>query len=201
VPVPQEGIGRVMRIRNVIAMLLIALSFIILIPGLTLPLITISASVQFMGQTIDLFTQTRSILQSIRSLHESGNDFVAGLILLFSVIVPFVKGVLLLVVLLLRKVWARSELFYFVRSISKWAMADVFVVGVYVAYLAAKATDNLDAQIQAGFYWFVSYCLVSLLALQFMKIEEAGREDAPSEGRRRWTPWWWIGSRARPRIE
>ena len=50
-------------------------------------------------------------------------------------------------------------------------MADVFVVGVYVAYLSAKATDNLDARIEDGFYWFVSYCLVSLLALQFMKID------------------------------
>jgi uncharacterized paraquat-inducible protein A len=170
-----------------------------LIPGLTRPLITISASMQFMGQNVDLFTQTRSILQSIRSLHESGNDFVAGLILLFSVVVPFVKGVLLLVVLLLRKVWARAELFYFVRSISKWAMADVFVVGVYVAYLAAKATDNLDAQIRVGFYWFVSYCLVSLLALQFMKIDTSGRESAPSKGRRRWAPWWWVGPRAKMR--
>ena len=190
-----------MRTRNIIAVILIVLSFVILIPGLTRPLITISASMQFMGQTVDLFTQTRTILQSIRSLHESGNDFVAGLILLFSVVVPVVKGLLLLVVLLIRRVWARAELFYFVRSISKWAMADVFVVGVYVAYLAAKATDNLDAQIQVGFYWFVSYCLVSLLALQFMKVDDPGRETTPVRTRRRWAPWWWVVSRARPRVE
>jgi uncharacterized paraquat-inducible protein A len=190
-----------MRTRNIVAVILIILSFVILIPGLTRPLITISASMQFMGQTVDLFTQTRTIIQSIRSLHESGNDFVAGLILLFSVIVPVVKGLLLLVVLLIRKVWARAELFYFVRSISKWAMADVFVVGVYVAYLAAKATDNLDAQIRVGFYWFVSYCLVSLLALQFMKVDDPGRETTPKRTRRRWAPWWWVGSRAQPRVE
>ena len=190
-----------MRTRNIVAVILIILSFVILIPGLTRPLITISASMQFMGQTVDLFTQTRTILQSIRSLHESGNDFVAGLILLFSVIVPVVKGLLLLVVLLIRKVWARAELFYFVRSISKWAMADVFVVGVYVAYLAAKATDNLDAQIRVGFYWFVSYCLVSLLALQFMKVDDPGRENTAAQSRRRWAPWWWAVSRTRPRIE
>ena len=68
------------------------------------------------------------------------------------------------------------------RDISKWAMADVFVVGVYVAFLSAKATDNLDAELQVGFYYFASYCVISLLALQFMKIGEGpaaiGASDA-----------------------
>ena len=158
------------RTRNVIAVALIVVSFLILIPGLTWPLITISASVSFMGMTREIFNETRSILQSIRSLHESGNDFVAALILLFSVIVPFVKGALLVASLTLRsRIW-RYRLFAFVRAISKWAMADVFVVGVYVAYLSAKAADNLDATIGPGFYWFAAYCLVSLLALQFMVL-------------------------------
>lgn len=157
--------------RNAVAAVLILLSFVILIPGLTRDLITISASLTVLGQSNEIFRMTRSILQSIRNLHESGNDFVAGLILLFSVIVPFVKGALLGVSLLLKNTAWRYRLYIFVRSISKWAMADVFVVGVYVAYLSAKATDNLDAQIEDGFYWFVAYCLVSLLALQFMRVD------------------------------
>jgi len=170
--VPSEGRGRGMRARNVVAVSLIVLSFVLLIPGLTKPLITISASVTLMGRTIELFKQTRSILQSIRTLHESGNDFVAGLILLFSVIVPFAKGTLLLLSLVLRSPALRYRIFAFVRSISKWAMADVFVMGVYMAFLAAKATDNLDAELHSGFYWFTSYCLVSLLSLQFMFVEQ-----------------------------
>ncbi len=51
-------------------------------------------------------------------------------------------------------------------------MNDVFVVAVYTAFLAGKANENLDAELGAGFYYFTAYCLVSLLALQFMKIEE-----------------------------
>jgi len=161
-----------MQPRNVIAVILILLSFVALIPGLTGDLITISASLTFAGSKLDLFKQTRSILQTIRTLHDSGNDLVAGLILLFSVIVPFVKGALLLVVLFMRSARARLRTFAFIRSISKWAMADVFVVGVFVAYLTAEATDPMDATLGPGFYYFVAYCLISLLALQFMVVED-----------------------------
>jgi len=168
---------RVTKTRNIIALALIVLSFAVLYPGLTGELITITASWQVFGRTIELFNQTRSIIQSIRSLHESGNDFVAGLILLFSVVVPFVKGLFLVLVMIIRAPAARYSIFGFVRNISKWAMADVFVVGVYVAFLSARATDGLDAELGRGFYYFVAYCLVSLLALQFMKV------DNPQEAR------------------
>lgn len=161
-----------MKSRNVIAVVLLVTSFVVLIPGLIRPLITITASITFMGKTNELFSETRSIIQTVRSLHESGNDFVAGLILLFSVIVPFVKGALLVAAMFLRNVVTRFRLYHFVRAISKWSMADVFVVGVYVAYLSAKATDNLDAQIHIGFYYFAAYCLISLLSLQFMTVED-----------------------------
>jgi len=160
-----------MRARNVIALVLTILSFVILVPSLIQPTVTISASIEWFGQKQEIFRETRSIIRIIRNLHESGNDFVAGLILLFSVIVPFVKGVLLAVVALMKDPGRRYALFRFVRDISKWAMADVFVVGVYVAFLSAKATDNLDAELHRGFYLFAAYCLVALVALQFMAVD------------------------------
>ena len=164
-----------MQARNIIALILILVSFALLIPGLIQPLITIKASFTLFGKTSEIFAQTRSIVGTIESLHDSGNDFVAGLILLFSVIVPFVKGALLGWVVLLRNARLRYRIYRFVRDVSKWAMADVFVVGVYVAHLSAKATDNLDATAEVGFYYFTAYCLVSLLALQFMVVERPGQ--------------------------
>ena len=47
-------------------------------------------------------------------------------------------------------------------------MADVFAVGVFIAFLAAKGTDNLDAVAGIGFYCFAGYCLVSNLAFQLL---------------------------------
>ena len=170
-----------MRTRNIIALVLVLLSFVLLIPGLTWPLITIRASFVFMGNTMEIYNQTRSILQSIKDLHESNNDFVAALILLFSVIVPFVKGAMLGAVALVKSPVRRYRLFAFVRSISKWAMADVFAMGVWVAYLASEAAENFDAEIRVGFYYFVAYCLVSLLALQFMSVPNPADAAAADE--------------------
>lgn len=160
-----------MRVRNIIAFVLTIVSFAILVPGLIKPTVTISASVEWFGQQQEIFRETRSITRIIRSLHESGNDFVAGLILLFSVIVPVVKGALLAFVAIVNDPVRRYRVYRFVRDISKWAMADVFVVGVYVAFLSAKATDNLDAELHIGFYLFTAYCLVALVALQFMVVD------------------------------
>lgn len=173
-----------MKTRNIIAIALLVLSFVVLIPGLIQPLITIRASVSVLGQTTEVFADTRSIVQTVQSLHDSGNDFVAGLILLFSILVPFIKGILLILSMLLGSQVARFRLFTFVRNISKWSMADVFVVGVYVAYLSARATDNLDAEMHSGFYLFAAYCLISLLSLQFMHVDDPRGEipEAVPEG-------------------
>ena len=160
-----------MKGRNRIAVAMIVVSFIVLYPGLTRDLVTLNASLSFMGQDVELFNDTRSILGTVDGLFESGNPLVASLILFFSVIVPFIKGALLLIAMRMRHGAAQWRIFSFVRGISKWAMADVFVVGVYIAYLSAKATDNLDATIHEGFYYFLAYCLISIASLQFMEIE------------------------------
>ena len=155
--------------RNIVAVVLVVISLVVVVPGLIQPIITLSADM--MGRQV--FTQTRSILQTVKDLHSSGNYVVAGMILFFSVMVPFVKAVLLGIVGLLKPTQpARYRIFAFVRGISKWAMADVFVVGVYIAYLSAKATDALDAQLHEGFYYFTAYCLISLLSVQVMQVQE-----------------------------
>lgn len=159
-----------MQPRNVIALVLILTSFGLLIPGLIKPLITISAFFELLGNRTELFSQTRSIVQTVRSLHDSGDDFVASLILLFSVVVPFGKGILLLTVMLLRDARAKLKIFRFVGAIGKWSMADVFVVGVFVAFLAAKANSNLDAELETGFYYFAAYCLLSVASHQIMSV-------------------------------
>lgn len=169
-----------MRQRNAVAIFLTVVSIALLLPGLLQPMLTISATLNLMGVSRELFRETQSILQTVRSLQESGNSFVAGLILFFSVIVPFLKGALLVVILALREPGARYRLYLFVRSISKWAMADVFVVGVFIAMLAARATDNLDAVAEPGFYYFAAYCLVSNLAFQFLLIPPPPRAEPPA---------------------
>ena len=159
--------------RNLAAVLLTLISLALLIPGLTEPVLTITASMKLLGPPREVFRQTQSIVQSVRNLYESGNLFVAGLIVLFSITVPFIKVVLMAMVLVAKTAATRARAFRVVQSVSKWAMADVFVVGVFIAYLAAKATDNLDAIAGPGFYYFASYCLISNLSFQLLKVPEA----------------------------
>ena len=161
-----------MRPRNLTALALILIAFGLLIPGLTKDLMTLTAYVEYMGLRNELFSTTRSILNTVKDLHESGYDFVAGLILLFSVVVPVGKGILLLVVLAVRDSPAQMKIFKFVGAISKWSMADVFLVGIYIAYLSANANSNLEASLGVGFYYFAAYCLVSIASHQLMKIRE-----------------------------
>jgi paraquat-inducible protein A len=156
--------------RNAVAIGLTVVSIGLLIPGLTQPVLTIVASISMMGVTQELFRQTQSVLEAVRTLHDSGNDFVAGMILFFSVTVPFLKALALVIILMLRNPATRYRLYLMVRSLSKWAMADVFAVGVFIAMLAARGSDNLEGTPGPGFYYFAAYCLVSNLAFQLLFI-------------------------------
>jgi len=157
--------------RNKLALALSLASLVLLWPGLTEPVLTIRVTMQMFGTTRELSNETRSVIGAIKSLHASKNDFVAGLILLFSVCIPLLKAAMLVPMFAMRDDASRYRIYRFVQSISKWSMADVFAVGMLIALLAAKGTANLSAVTGVGFYCFASYCLVSNAAFQLLKFE------------------------------
>ena len=126
------------------------------------------------GPPIEVYAQTRSILGSVRQLYKVGSPTPATLILLFSVIVPLTKALLVLWAVTHRDPATRRRTLHFVEMIAKWSMADVFAVALFITYLAAKASQaapgpgvtpalvNFTATFGPGFYWFAAYCLVSL---------------------------------------
>ncbi|MEM6320264.1 MAG: paraquat-inducible protein A [Bacteroidota bacterium] len=161
-----------MSTRNTIAFILILASLACLYPGLVNPIfsIKIGANLPLVGELV-VHETVQSILQTVRTLHENDNTLVAGLILLFSVLVPIFKAMILLAVLFIKKIKWRSQLHKFVKVISKWSMADVFVVGVLLANLATTSEDSIEAKLHEGFYYFLGYCLISILASQIMEVE------------------------------
>lgn len=163
-----------MNTRNWIAFGLIIVSLICLYPGLTEPILQIKVgmkNVPILG-TIEIHNVTQSIVQTIQELWQNDNRFVAFLILLFSIVVPVVKAILLLIALFGRTLSFRKKLHQFVALIGKWSMADVFVVGVLIAFLGTRSDDAIDAQLHVGFYYFLGYCLISIIAYQVLAIEE-----------------------------
>ena len=128
---------------------------------------------------VEVYTQTRSIVGAVRNLYDVGSWIPATLILLFSVVVPVTKAVLVVAATYMRDAGGRQRVLNFVEGIAKWSMADVFVVALFITYLAAQATQPapgqttgspllaFDAQFRAGFYWFAAYCLFSLASQQY----------------------------------
>ncbi|MGF1643874.1 MAG: paraquat-inducible protein A [Thiotrichales bacterium] len=123
---------------------------------------------------IQAYEKTRSILGTVRELFDSGNPLVGFLIMLFSVIVPVTKGLLILLGSMVKELRWRHRSIHLSNLISKWSMADVFVVAIVVAFLAANASRDmgeifmLEARLGSGFYFFLGYCLLSVASAQLM---------------------------------
>jgi hypothetical protein len=129
------------------------------------------------GGNIEIYQQTRSILGSVRHLYDVGSPTPATLILLFSVIVPFAKVLMVLWATMRSDAIGRERTMHFVEIIAKWSMADVFAVALFIAFLAAQATQSAPGTANAavlaftahfgpGFYWFAAYCVFSLASQQ-----------------------------------
>ena len=137
---------------------------------------------------VEVYEQTRSIIGSVRRLYEVGSPVPATLILLFSVIVPLGKGALVAWATFMADLARSRRVLAFVQAIAKWSMADVFVVALFIAYLAAQASATpttgpnaapaliaFTARFGPGFYWFTAYCLFSLASQQFTYRVAASR--------------------------
>ena len=159
--------------RNIAALILTIVSLSLLYPGLTKPIlqVVISAELPIIGKTT-FYEQTQSILETVDTLYNTNNKFVAILIFLFSVIIPFTKGVIILGVLLIRNFAFKAKLYRFVFIIGKWSMADVFVVGVFMAFLSTQSNNSIETNLLEGFNYFAFYCILSLLGIQMTTLEK-----------------------------
>ncbi len=139
----------------------------------------ITASLQKDMGEVEVYEQTRSIVGSVRRLYEVGSPVPATLILLFSVIVPLFKAGLMAWAVFRAGDRQRQRTLAFVETIAKWSMADVFVVALFIAFLAAQASATpsqgpgatpaliaFSAHFGAGFYWFAAYCVFSIASQQ-----------------------------------
>lgn len=146
--------------QKIVLLLLHLFSIILLGLGLYKDILQIDISAHFIVE-IKLFTENRGIIGVLQSLWKSGNYFPYILILIFGIFIPLVKSFLIIYLLLAKS----PERYYykFINTISKWAMADVFAISIFVAFLGANAMDNTKAIIKDGYYYFSGYVLLSAL--------------------------------------
>jgi hypothetical protein len=120
---------------------------------------------------IDAYNKTRSIWGTVKELFRTGNSVVAFLVMLFSIVIPVTKILLMLLGSYFCDSKNSRKAFLISSVISKWSMADVFVIAIIVAFMAANASTvggllNLGARFEPGFYFFLGYCIFSILSIQ-----------------------------------
>jgi len=129
---------------------------------------------QIEGQ-LRAYESTRSIWGTVEELARTGNLAVAFLIVFFSLVIPVFKLLLQGVSLMLPQRSHRRPLLDANAWLSKWSMADVFVMGLLVAYMAGSASGQMgellytDARLEPGFYYFLGYCLFSIAVSGLMR--------------------------------
>lgn len=167
---------------------------ILLITGLALPMIDIEATISDFSFTIVgepvtftdevLFFQSKSILQVVTLLLRNGGlglVAVGLLVFSFSVLIPLAKLTASLVTLARDHPPTNAVHRFLVFQSSKWSMADVMVVAIFMSYIGFNGVINSqltqlaafsgtvelfttnDSELQTGFYFFTAYCVVGLL--------------------------------------
>jgi hypothetical protein len=112
------------------------------------------------------YYQNKSIFNLIQLLFKQQNYIVGSCILLFSVLFPLIKTLLMCGFIANPSIKNKDWFKNFVLNLSKWSMADVFVVAVFLGFLAF---ENMQAGILTysnvciGLYFFLSYCILSII--------------------------------------
>ena len=133
---------------------------------------------QIQGQ-LQAYSSTRSMWGTVEELARSGNVAVAFLIVFFSLVIPIFKLLLQALTLFVASPDVRGYLLWLNGVLSKWSMSDVFVMGLLVAFMAGRASDQvgdlltMNATLEPGFYFFLAYCLFSIAASALM---DTGRQ-------------------------
>ena len=166
-------------------------ALLLFVPGILLPMFSLNMDVtaQIGGPslTTELISKELSLIGTIEELWQDERLFVAGLIFVFSIVIPLLKALLVLSAYLTENIHIERSIIDFVGKIGKWSMADVFVVAIFLAILSTDHAETQSQQTLAifgfkldllissetlsvvgnGFYFFTAYCLVSLLGTQF----------------------------------
>lgn len=135
-----------------------------LVLGLITPIlmVTIHKEVEYIGDIVLSF-ESKGVVGSIQKLFESGDIVVALVIFLFSVLIPVLKVLSLLIVSLFLQSNFAHGIIKFFKMIGKWSMVDVFVVAVFLVYLTSNKGEISRAEVEVGLYFFLAYVIVSML--------------------------------------
>lgn len=178
---------------------MMVISMIFLGLGVGLPMLSLDARIlhfemKVLGEDIILtdqvlFFKSKSILEVFWLMINQGSinlTIVGVLIVTFSVIFPLIKIMIMFRNIVSNNGITKQERFFLERS-SKWSMADVMVVAIFMAYIGFKAlvddqlsqlninSSNIQlltmnhSSVEFGFYAFFIFLMISLVLSSIFK--------------------------------
>jgi len=155
-------------LRAFLIFVLTASAAVCLVLGLTMPVMRLTR--------LYFWTDTHSILSVLSALYSTGEFFLAGVIFVFSIVLPVFKllyisaaGTLLTVDPARRSRWFKR-----IEWLGKWSMLDVLVLALLVFY--AKSNELSDASALPGVYFFSASVVLTMAAYGLIARGEAAAE-------------------------
>jgi hypothetical protein len=182
-------------LNSITLFLLSGTTITLLISGIFLPMLDIEAKIAQLNFTIldstivfhnqILFFQSKSISDLVHLLlesHEFKMKFVGILLIMFSVIFPTLKLISTTMYYYSKSIIGNNPITrFFALKSTKWSMADVFVVSIFMAYLGLDGVVNNELKhlenkaepvniittngthLEIGFFLFLAFVLTSFV--------------------------------------
>jgi paraquat-inducible protein A len=153
------------------------ISVVFLVVGVIAPamVVAVSPAMPVFPRFI-LHYEVRSVLGVILELYASSYWLVAVCLTVFSMLVPLTKAFLTVFTLEWASLSAKPKIARWLHDISKWSMADVFVAAIILSNFAIKSNPSLQGHLFLGFYFFLTYCLLSMVITTMLenKVQREG---------------------------
>lgn len=161
---------------NIVACIVLLASIVFYILGITEPLM----STKYQVLNIRIRSQEVTLFDSIEMFWQSGEFLIAGIILVFTFILPISKYIELLVRLITRKKFLAWQ------GVDKWNMIDVFLISMLILNFKMNSSF-IVMRLEMGTNFIALAVLSRILAIVFIermgkekKIEK--REELPQSG-------------------
>ncbi len=178
------------RAHHIFALTIISLAF--LVTGILAPaMVLVVSPVTTVFPPFVLHYEVRSIFGVIAELYGSSYWIVAVCLTIFSILIPLTKAALTLLVLEVRSLPNKLKIAQFLHAISKWSMADVFVAAILLSNFAIRANKSTQANLFFGFYYFLSYCLLSMITTTMLEneVRNPHKKEKAQDKKSSKTPW------------
>jgi len=132
--------------------------------------VDLKVSQKFDGDMV-FYYQSKSVVELVQVLFQQKNWIVAIAIMAFSILFPLLKLFGTIGILYSDAIKNSKFVNFFVKHAGKWSMADVFVVSVFLAFLAFSNMQvgiKTESNILLGLYFFLAYCVLSMLSSSYL---------------------------------